>query len=177
MHIQSASERSTKVAAAENFTGQVFLDGLVASEPPSRLNATLVTFTPGARTAWHRHGFRQLLFATVGSGFVQVKGKPACELHPGDVAIIPPNAIHWHGAAPTACSHIWRCLKAKVKARRGWSTSPTKTMTQSIEHRRNSAAVADGLFAAEPPWPFSSEISKIDQSMPIVVETEQMSNG
>ena len=99
MHIRSTSERPTKVAAAENFTGQVFLDGLVAAEPPSRLNATLVAFAPGARTSWHRHGFRQILFATVGSGFVQVKGESAHELHPGDVAIIPPDTVHWHGAA------------------------------------------------------------------------------
>jgi len=38
------------------------------------------------------------------------------------------------------------------------------------------AAEADGLFAAKPPTPFSSENSKIDRSMPIVVETKQISD-
>jgi quercetin dioxygenase-like cupin family protein len=99
MHIRTSLSRPTKVAPADHFTGQVFLDEFVTSQGPSRLNATAVTFTPGARTAWHKHGFRQVLIATVGHGFVQVEGEPARELNPGDVAIVPPDTVHWHGAA------------------------------------------------------------------------------
>jgi hypothetical protein len=35
---------------------------------------------------------------------------------------------------------------------------------------------ADGLFSFKPITPFSPEISEIDRTMPIVVETEQNSN-
>jgi quercetin dioxygenase-like cupin family protein len=97
--IRTPAERTTTVASAENFTGQVFLDQFIAAEGPSRLNATAVTFSPGARTAWHKHGFRQVLIATVGQGFVQVEGEPARPLYPGDVAVVPPDTVHWHGAA------------------------------------------------------------------------------
>lgn len=97
--IRTPAERMTTIAPTENFTGQVFLDQFVVAEGPSRLNATAVTFSPGARTAWHKHGFRQILIATVGQGFVQVEGKPARPLYPGDVAVVPPDTVHWHGAA------------------------------------------------------------------------------
>ena len=35
-----------------------------------------------------------------GRGYYQEWGKPAQELHPGDVVHIPPEVKHWHGAAP-----------------------------------------------------------------------------
>jgi hypothetical protein len=38
-------------------------------------------------------------------------------------------------------------------------------------------AGADGLFSAKPTRSFSLEIWKINRLMPIVVETERMSNG
>ena len=37
---------------------------------------------------------------TAGRGYYQEWGKPARELHPGDVVQIPPEVKHWHGAAP-----------------------------------------------------------------------------
>ncbi|MFC7543758.1 cupin domain-containing protein [Siccirubricoccus deserti] len=65
---------------------------------PSRTSATLVTFTPGARTNWHTHKTRQVLVATQGTGMGQVKDKPPRILHAGDVAEVPPGLVHWHGA-------------------------------------------------------------------------------
>lgn len=62
-----------------------------------------VTFTPGCRNHWHIHqasqGGGQILLVTAGRGYYQEWGKPARELHPGDVVNIPPNVKHWHGAA------------------------------------------------------------------------------
>ena len=55
---------------------------------------------PGARTDWHQHPVGQTLWAVAGVGRVQVEGSSVQELRPGDTAIIPPNARHWHGAAP-----------------------------------------------------------------------------
>ncbi|WP_454818824.1 cupin domain-containing protein [Labrys neptuniae] len=97
--IRTPDERTTTSGSADTFTGQVFLDQFIAAEGPSRLNATAVTFSPGARTAWHKHDFRQILIATVGHGFVQIEGEPARSLYPGDVAVVPPDTVHWHGAA------------------------------------------------------------------------------
>ena len=42
----------------------------------------------------------QILLCTAGRGYYQEWGKPAQELHPGDVVSIPSEVKHWHGAAP-----------------------------------------------------------------------------
>ncbi len=62
-----------------------------------------VTFEPGCRNNWHTHhaakGGGQILLCTAGRGWYQEWGKPARELHPGDVVTIPAGVRHWHGAA------------------------------------------------------------------------------
>lgn len=62
-----------------------------------------VTFEPGCRNNWHIHhakkGGGQILLCTVGRGWYQEWGKPAQQLHPGDVVKIPAGVKHWHGAA------------------------------------------------------------------------------
>ncbi len=59
-----------------------------------------VIFEPSARTFWHSHPGGQILLVTDGTGYYQEKGKPARSLNPGDVVPIPPDVVHWHGAAP-----------------------------------------------------------------------------
>src|SRR5579884_926700 len=46
---------ATNAGPAEWFTGVVFIDTVAAPSPGSRLSASMVHFTPGARTAWHTH--------------------------------------------------------------------------------------------------------------------------
>ena len=62
-----------------------------------------VTFEPGCRNNWHIHhakkGGGQILLCTAGKGWYQEWGKPAQQLHPGDVVKIPAGVKHWHGAA------------------------------------------------------------------------------
>lgn len=62
-----------------------------------------VTFEPGYRNNWHIHhakkGGGQILLCTAGRGWYQEWGKPAQQLHPGDVVKIPAGVKHWHGAA------------------------------------------------------------------------------
>ena len=59
-----------------------------------------VTFEPGCRNNWHiHHKGGQILLVTSGRGYYQEWGKPAQELHAGDVVNIPPEVKHWHGAA------------------------------------------------------------------------------
>lgn len=58
-----------------------------------------VEFEPSARTHWHSHPGGQILLCTEGRGYYQEKGKPARLLQKGDVVAIPPEVVHWHGAA------------------------------------------------------------------------------
>ena len=96
--IRPAASRATKMAPASSFTGTVLQDSMATPQAPSRTSATLVTFTPGARTNWHTHRTRQVLVATQGAGMVQVKDRPPQVLRAGDVAEVPPGVVHWHGA-------------------------------------------------------------------------------
>lgn len=96
--IRPAARRATKTASASSFTGTVLQDSLATPAAPSRTSATLVTFTPGARTNWHTHKTRQVLVATQGTGMVQVRGRPPQLLRAGDVAEVPPGLVHWHGS-------------------------------------------------------------------------------
>jgi quercetin dioxygenase-like cupin family protein len=67
----------------------------------------LVTFEPGARTAWHTHPAGQTLIVTSGTGWVQESAGERRQIQPGDVIWIPPNVKHWHGATTTnRMSHI-----------------------------------------------------------------------
>jgi quercetin dioxygenase-like cupin family protein len=86
------------MAPASSFTGTVLQDSMATPLTPSRTSATLVTFTPDARTNWHTHKTRQVLVATQGTGMVQVRGRPPRLLRAGDVAEVPPGLVHWHGA-------------------------------------------------------------------------------
>ena len=102
-----AADRDTKTQPAANFVGTVYADEVVVGKAPSRMRATRVTFTPGARTNWHSHPVGQVLFCLTGVGRYQLEGDPVHEIRPGDTVIIPPDARHWHGSA--ACqlfSHL-----------------------------------------------------------------------
>jgi quercetin dioxygenase-like cupin family protein len=71
------------------------------------VGCALVTFEPGARSAWHFHPLGQTLVVTQGCGWVQSEGQPKVEIRAGDVVWCPPNEKHWHGAtSTTAMSHI-----------------------------------------------------------------------
>lgn len=100
MTVIRASARPTRQAPASSFTGVVYQDEVLSVTPPSRLRASVVTFTPGARTAWHAHPVGQTLYCLSGIGRYQREGEPVQELRPGDTVLIPPNVRHWHGAAP-----------------------------------------------------------------------------
>ena len=84
-------------AFAKYFVGQSWLN-MLTTEGVSIGN---VTFEPKCRSNWHiHHKGGQILLCTAGRGYYQEWGKPARELHPGDVVQIPPEVKHWHGAAP-----------------------------------------------------------------------------
>jgi quercetin dioxygenase-like cupin family protein len=92
---------------AEWFTGNVRIDSLFQREEPSRLGGAIVTFEPGARTAWHTHPLGQTLIVTSGAGWHRCEGGPIEAIRAGDVVWCPPGCRHWHGAtATTAMTHI-----------------------------------------------------------------------
>ncbi len=107
MDLMRAGSQPSGKGPAEWFTGTVRIDPLFSPPAPARVNAALVTFEPGARTAWHTHPLGQTLVVTAGCGWVQRDGGPVEEIRPGDVVWFPPGEKHWHGAASgTAMSHI-----------------------------------------------------------------------
>src|ERR1700761_3831152 len=103
---RNGSQPSTK-GNPDYFTGSVRLDQPFAATDPARVSGAIVTFEPGARTAWHTHPLGQTLIITSGFGWAQREGGPIEELRPGDVVWFPPEEKHWHGAtATTALTHI-----------------------------------------------------------------------
>ncbi len=84
---------------SQYFIGQAWLARLTA-DPALNCPVSNVTFEPGCRNNWHSHSGGQLLIVTAGRGYYQAQGRPARELHPGDVVEIPADVVHWHGAAP-----------------------------------------------------------------------------
>jgi quercetin dioxygenase-like cupin family protein len=107
MEIKRAGSQPSGKGLEEYFTGTVRIDPLNSPPEPARVAMALVTFEPGARTAWHTHPLGQTLIVTVGCGWAQREGGPVEEIRPGDVVWIPPGEKHWHGATPTtAMSHI-----------------------------------------------------------------------
>jgi quercetin dioxygenase-like cupin family protein len=82
------------------FTGQVWMDEIAAPVPPSRTRMLSVHFAPGARTAWHRHPFGQILHVTEGEGRVQSGDGEREAIRAGDTVQAGAGEWHWHGAAP-----------------------------------------------------------------------------
>lgn len=107
MHIASNGTVPSLRASEKFFTGVVTSTAIVNAPEPARVRASLVSFLPGARTAWHFHPYGQTLYVTAGAGLIQLAGEPAHEIKAGDSVWIGPGERHWHGAtALTAMSHV-----------------------------------------------------------------------
>lgn len=106
MDIKRSGSQASSKGSPEYFTGTVRIDPVFSPPEPARVAMALVTFEPGARTAWHTHPLGQTLIVTTGCGRAQREGGPIEEIRPGDVVFFPPGEKHWHGAGPTtAMSH------------------------------------------------------------------------
>jgi quercetin dioxygenase-like cupin family protein len=105
--ITRAGEQPSASGPAEYFTGRVRVDPVWPADQNINASGGLVTFEPGARSAWHTHPAGQRLVVTSGVGLTQEWGKPIQVIRPGDVVWCPPGVKHWHGAAPgTAMAHL-----------------------------------------------------------------------
>ena len=92
---------ATAAGPSDWFTGTVYIDTVAAPAEGSRLSASSVHFTPGARTAWHTHPKGQTIFVTEGVGLAQHRGGRIEVIRPGDRVFFGPGEHHWHGATPT----------------------------------------------------------------------------
>jgi len=107
MEIKRSGSQPSGKGPVEYFTGSVRIDPLFSPPEPAHVAMALVTFEPGARTAWHTHPLGQTLIVTAGSGWAQREAGKIEEIHQGDVVYFEPGEKHWHGAAgTTAMSHI-----------------------------------------------------------------------
>lgn len=96
--MESQSKVATFKGPAERFTGEVYVD-MVVAHPDAGFSVGSVHFTPGAHTAWHSHAAGQMLHCTEGVGLV-VTESGVIVLRPGETVWTPPEVRHWHGAAP-----------------------------------------------------------------------------
>ena len=107
IEIKPNGSRPSAKGPVHNFTGSVVIDPLFDASAHTHATGGLVTFEPGARTAWHTHPAGQTLIVTSGTGWVQESGGERRQIQPGDVIWIPPNVKHWHGATTTnGMSHV-----------------------------------------------------------------------
>ena len=95
------SSLDTTPGQSDWFTGAVYIDAVAAPAGGSRLSASSVHFTPGARTAWHTHPHGQTIYVTEGVGRAQRRGGPVETIRPGDRVFFEPGEEHWHGATAT----------------------------------------------------------------------------
>jgi quercetin dioxygenase-like cupin family protein len=94
------STRPTGTGPKDWFTGTAYIDPIKDPDEQSAIGCAHVRFSPGARTAWHKHPRGQTLYVTDGVGYVCRRGGKKEIIHPGDVVFIEPNEEHWHGATP-----------------------------------------------------------------------------
>ena len=99
IQITPAGSTPTRLGLAQNFNGHVAVDMKTAGDSGKHGSVGMVSFAPGARTAWHTHPVGQLLIVTDGVGWVQEEGVSRREIKVGDVVWIEAGVKHWHGAA------------------------------------------------------------------------------
>lgn len=107
MKVIKKADQETVEGPADWFTGKATITGMFSREEPSRVTGAIVTFEPGARTAWHSHPLGQTLIVTDGIGWTQVEGEEKVEFQEGDIMLCPKDKKHWHGATPdSSMTHI-----------------------------------------------------------------------
>lgn len=83
--------------SSERFKGDVWVEYFI-NDTVGDFVSSRVLFAPSARSHWHRHSGRQIVFAVEGEGFYKEKGKTIRTLRKGDVVIIEPGIVHCHGS-------------------------------------------------------------------------------
>jgi quercetin dioxygenase-like cupin family protein len=90
------------------FVGEVDYQSVIGEESHD-LSLSEVTFKRGAVNKPHVHSTDQILVVTDGEGFVATDDEDR-DMSIGDVAFIPANTKHWHGARPGKDMTHWSIL-------------------------------------------------------------------
>ncbi|HUQ41233.1 MAG TPA: cupin domain-containing protein [Candidatus Limnocylindrales bacterium] len=91
------------------FRGAVDYQTAVGENESRDLRLSEVHFKDGAVNKWHRHSCDQILLVTYGEGIVADETAERT-IEAGDVAFIPANTRHWHGAKPGKDMTHWAIL-------------------------------------------------------------------
>lgn len=91
------------------FKGQVDYQTAVGEDVSRDLRLSEVHFRDGAVNKWHTHTCDQILIVTQGEGTVADEQEERA-IATGDVAFIPANTRHWHGAKPGKDMTHWSIL-------------------------------------------------------------------
>lgn len=90
----------------EDFSGTVRLHYMQRPKDPGKAELIAVYFEAGSRTIPHTHSTDQALYVVEGEGIVAAEDRRRI-IRPGDIAFIPANTWHWHGATrASAMMHI-----------------------------------------------------------------------
>ncbi len=116
------------------FTGSVCIDTVGTPSGASRLSASSVHFTPGARTAWHTHPNGRTIYVLEGVGLCHVRGGPVEMIRPGDRVFFEPGEEHWHGAAATRFMTTSPCSRSTTTATQ--RTEATTSATRNTRRRQ-----------------------------------------
>ena len=100
----SAPPAPTQGAAATAPAPNPNATGVVEFQPIEGMLTRRLRFEAGARTNWHTHTHRQMIWAEEGRGLYQEMGEPVKELVKDVPVLTKANVPHWHGAAPN--SHV-----------------------------------------------------------------------
>lgn len=112
---RSAATRSDRTI----FVGDVFMQNLVTDDDAPSLRVTAVTFEDGAINKWHTHTTEQVLIVTAGIGTVATEAEKLL-VEAGDVVLIDPGEVHWHGARPgSSMTHLAVLLPGEMHVRDG----------------------------------------------------------
>jgi quercetin dioxygenase-like cupin family protein len=96
----SSSAGGVETRSGTIFTGTIWGEVLLPLADGATLNR--VTFTPGARTFWHRHEGGQMLIGQAGRGLVVTRSGAITPIGAGVLVHACPDEEHWHGALPDA---------------------------------------------------------------------------
>jgi 4-carboxymuconolactone decarboxylase len=91
------------------FRGEVDMQTAVGDDVSRDLRLSEVHFKDGAANKWHQHSCDQILIVTEGEGIVADEREERT-VTAGDVAFIPANTKHWHGAKPGRDMTHWSIL-------------------------------------------------------------------
>ena len=131
--MEMTTPSKTAKAPAKAFTGDVYVNPIKQKAEPSRLIASIVRFTPGARTNWHSHVLGQTLFCTDDAGLVVSRNGTVLRLTPGDTVWTPPGEEHWHGAGVD-------CMMSHLAMLEGVEDGDLTTWREPVTDERYGAA-------------------------------------